>query len=49
MNQFGPKGLQAFAQLFHLLVHFFFDVRCFADFVSDMNVHESLGDREQIR
>jgi hypothetical protein len=27
-------------------VHFFFEVGSFADFVSDMNVHESLGDRK---
>jgi hypothetical protein len=46
MNEFGAKGLQAFSQFFHLLVYFFFNVRSFADFISNMNVHESLGNRE---
>jgi hypothetical protein len=43
MNEFGAKNLQTLAQLFDLLVEFFFYVGSFADFVSDMNVHESLG------
>ena len=46
VNKFGTEHLQPLAQFFDLLVHFFFDVGSFADFVSDMNVHESLECRE---
>ena len=38
---FARSGMQAL----DLVLHFLFDVGSLADFVSDMNVHESLGDR----
>ena len=45
MDELGTKRLQAFAQFFYLGVYFLFDVGSFANFIANMNVHESLGCR----
>src|SRR5271166_6480858 len=39
VHQFRTEYLQVSAQLFHLLIDYFFEVGSFGNFVADMNVH----------